>query len=207
MRLGRSRGTATATAPKREFTWPSDGQVVLHVGCGPRGATPLPAILAGPGWHEVRLDIDPGVEPDVVGNIIDLVNVEPGSVDAVWSSHNLEHVFDHEVPLALGEFLRVLRPGGTAYVQVPDLEAPARAILKGRRASTLYDSPAGPVRPLDMLYGFGPAIADGQHYMAHKCGFTRHTLAGRMRKAGFATVDVVSRDHALWATATRARER
>jgi SAM-dependent methyltransferase len=178
---------------------------VLHVGCGPRGATPLPGMFAD--WHEVRLDIDPDVEPDVVGNIVDLVNVESGAVDAVWSSHNLEHVFDHEVPLALGEFLRVLRPGGTAYVQVPDLEAPARAILKGRLDSSIYESPAGPVRPLDMLYGFGPAIADGQHYMAHKCGFTRHTLAARMRKVGFATVDVVSRNNALWATATRARER
>jgi SAM-dependent methyltransferase len=190
---------------QRDFTWPTDGQIVLHVGCGPRGATPLPGMFNGPEWHEVRLDIDPGVEPDVVGNIIDLGNVASESVDALWSAQNLEHVFDHEVPLALAAFLRVLRPGGTAYVQVPDLEAPARAILKGRLDGTLYESPAGPIRPLDMLYGYGPAIAQGHHYMAHKCGFTRHTLAKRMRSAGFATVDVVSRDYSLWATATRAR--
>jgi SAM-dependent methyltransferase len=205
MRLGTRKGPATAT--KRKFTWPTDGQIVLHVGCGSINATPLPKLFAAPEWHEVRLDIDPGVDPDVIGNIVDLANVESGSVDAVWSSHNVEHVFDHEVALALGAFLRVLRPGGTAYVQVPDLEAPARAILKGRLDSTLYESPAGPIRPLDMLYGFGPAIAEGQHYMAHKCGFTRHTLAQRMRDVGFASVDVKSRDYALWATGTRARER
>jgi SAM-dependent methyltransferase len=205
MRLGTRKRPETATPARREFRWPTDGRIVLHVGCGPHGATPLPGMFAD--WNEVRLDIDPGVEPDVVGDIVDLVNVSSESVDAVWSSHNLEHVFDHQVPLALGEFLRVLRPGGTAYVQVPDLEAPARAILKGRLDSSMYESPAGPVRPLDMLYGYGPAIAGGQHYMAHKCGFTRQTLAARMRKVGFSTVDVVSRDYSLWATATRARER
>jgi SAM-dependent methyltransferase len=206
MRLCARRRPVTEPA-RRKFTWPTDGQIVLPVGCGSIGATPLPKMFVKAEWHEVRLDIDPNVEPDLIGNIVDMVAVGSGSVDAVWSSHNLEHVWDHEVPQALGEFLRVLRPGGTAYVQVPDLEAPARAILKGKLDGTLYESSAGPVRPLDMLYGFGPAIARGEHYMSHKCGFTRHTLARRMRDVGFATVDVVSRNMALWATATRARER
>lgn len=205
MRLGTRKRPAEPA--RREFTWPTDGQIILHVGCGPLGGAFVPEKFDGPGWHEVRLDIDPDVDPDVIGTITDMVAVESGSVDAIWSSHNLEHVFDHEVPLALAEFLRVLRPGGTAYVQVPDLEAPARAILKGRLDGTLYESPAGPIRPLDMLYGHGAAIAAGRHYMAHRCGFTRQTLAKRMRDAGFSTVDVQSRDMALWATATRARDR
>jgi predicted SAM-dependent methyltransferase len=33
-----------------------------------------------------------------------------GSVDAVVSSHNMEHLYPHEVPLALAEFVRVLKP-------------------------------------------------------------------------------------------------
>lgn len=202
MRLGTRKRPSSGSS---SFEWPTAGKVVLHVGCGPKHAELLPVYLRTDEWQEVRLDIDPDVQPDVIGTIVDMVAVESGSCDALWSSHNLEHVFDHEVPLALGEFLRVLRPGGTAYVQVPDLEAPAREILKGRLDGTLYESPAGPIRPLDMLYGYGPAISTGKHYMAHKCGFTRQTLAKRMRKAGFETVNVVSRDRALWATATRAR--
>jgi SAM-dependent methyltransferase len=205
MRLG-TRKRPTAAPARPAFRWPDDGKIVLHVGCGPIGATPLPDMFDPDDWHEVRLDIDPGVDPDVVGTITGMDDVASESVDAVWSSHNLEHVHPHEVPLALAEFLRVLRPGGTAYVQVPDLEVPARAILKGRLDVKLYDSPAGPVTPLDMLYGYGPAIARGEHYMAHNGGFTRHTLARRLDEAGFASVNVVSKNHALWATATRSRK-
>lgn len=176
---------------------------MLHVGCGMRGETPLPGIFAD--WHEVRLDIDPGVDPDVIGTIVDMEAIASESSDALWSSHNLEHVFPHEVPRALAEFHRVLRPGGVAYVQVPDLEAPARAVLKGRLDATLYESPAGPITPLDMFYGHGAAIAAGRTYMAHRCGFTRHTLARRLKEAGFVSVDVVSRDYGLWSTAVRPR--
>jgi SAM-dependent methyltransferase len=203
MRLGTRK---QATLARRAFQWPTDGKVLLHVGCGERDHRLLPDFLTGPEWNEVRFDIDPDVDPDVVGTIVDMVNVESESADALWSSHNLEHIFDHEVALALGEFHRVLRPGGTAYVQVPDLEAPAREILKGRLDRTFYESPAGPIRPLDMLYGLGSSIATGKHYMAHRCGFTRQTLSSRMRKVGFATVHVISKDYSLWATATRARE-
>jgi SAM-dependent methyltransferase len=202
MRLGTRRRDAAAPA-RRDFRWPTDGKVVLHVGCGMRGETPLPAMFAD--WNEVRLDIDPGVDPDVIGTIVDMEAIASESADALWSSHNLEHVFPHEVPRALAEFHRVLRPGGIAYVQVPDLEAPARAVLKGRLDAPLYESPAGPITPLDMFYGHGAAIADGRTYMAHHCGFTRHTLARRLKEAGFASVDVASRNYALWATATRAR--
>ena len=205
MRLGARKRSAVAPG-RPEFRWPTKGKIVLHVGCGPINATPLPDRFATDEWHEVRLDIDPGVEPDVVGTITDMVDVTSESVDALWSSHNLEHVHPHEVPLALAEFLRVLRPGGTAYVQVPDLEVPARAILKGRLDAKVYDSPAGPITPLDMLYGHGAAIARGEHYMAHNGGFTRHTLARRLDEAGFATVNVVCKNYALWATATRSRK-
>jgi SAM-dependent methyltransferase len=204
MRLGTRKRSQAEAPTRREFRWPTAGKIVLHVGCGPIDALPLPSMFDD--WHEVRFDIEPAVKPDIVGSITEMANVASESVDAVWSSHNLEHVHPHEAPLALSEFFRVLRPGGTAYVQVPDLEVPARAILKGRLDAKLYDSPAGDITPLDMLYGLGTAIARGEHFMAHKGGFTRHTLARRLDEAGFATVNVVSRSYSLWATATRSRK-
>ena len=39
------------------------------------------------------------------------------SVDAILSSQNIEHLYPHEVALALKEFLRVLRPDGFAVIQ------------------------------------------------------------------------------------------
>ena len=74
-------------------------KTVLNVGCGPQGR---PHGFAGPaqGWTALRLDIDPAVEPDVVDTMTDMSAVATGSVDAVVSSHNIEHLYPHEVPLA-----------------------------------------------------------------------------------------------------------
>jgi SAM-dependent methyltransferase len=185
-------------------TWPSDRKILLHVGCGRKGSAPVADELQTPEWHEVRFDIDPEVEPDIIGTIVDMSGVDSMSVDAIWCAHNLEHIFAHEVPQTLREFYRVLRPGGVAHIQVPDISVPARAIAKGRLESVLYESPAGPVTARDMIFGFGPAIERGEHFMAHRTGFTRDSLAKKLSAAGFSDVRVVARpDLALWATAGR----
>ena len=72
---------------------------LLHVGCGPLhiDATPF-----GPlGWRELRLDIDPDCSPDLIGSMTDMAAVAAASVDAIFSSHNLEHLEAHAVPIAL----------------------------------------------------------------------------------------------------------
>lgn len=178
-------------------------RTVLHVGCGMADPRKLPAAFFEPGaWREVRLDIDPGVAPDIVATITDMGMVESGGVDAVWSAHNLEHLFAHEVPLALAEFRRVLRPEGFALITVPDLQQAAELVAQDRLAEAAYISPAGPIAPLDMLYGHGAAIAAGNHFMGHRTGFTARTLEIALRQAGFGLVRVI-RDNAfaLWATA------
>ena len=51
-----------------------------------------------------------------------------------------------------------------------------------------YTSQAGPITPLDVLYGHGAALAAGHHYMAHKTGFTLRVLTQALQTAGFQTV-------------------
>ena len=147
---------------------------VLHVGCG---RTRLPDWLDG--YAEVRLDIDPNAEPDVCASMVDMGEIGP--FDAIYTTHTLEHIYPHEVPVALGEFKRVLKPGGFAVIVVPDLE--------GVEATdeVLYDSPAGPVCGLDMIYGMSSLVAINPH-MAHRCGFTAKTLREVLEAAGFAKV-------------------
>lgn len=178
-------------------------RTVLHVGCGMADPRKLPpAFFAPDAWREVRLDIDPGVAPDIVATITDMRAVDSASVDAVWSAHNLEHLFAHEVPLALAEFRRVLRPEGFALVTVPDLQRAAELVAQDRLADPAYVSPAGPIAPLDMLFGHGAAIAAGNHFMAHRTGFTARTLEAALCGAGFGAVRVVrDESFALWATA------
>lgn len=181
-------------------------RTLLHVGCGVAHPDKVPAAYFAPGaWREVRLDIDPAVAPDIEASITDMGTVPDASVDAVWSSHNIEHLFAHEVPLALAEFHRVLRPGGFALIATPDLQQAAGLIAAGQLEEPAYMSAMGPISPVDILYGFRPSIAAGNAFMGHRTGFTAASLERALLAAGFASAQVIRDGHfALWASAVRA---
>lgn len=181
-------------------------QVFLHVGCGPARKPDTTQTFAGPHWRELRLDIDPAVSPDIVGAMTDMAAVAPESVDAVFSSHNLEHLYAHEVTVALGEFVRVLRPDGFLVLTCPDLQSVAALVAQDRLLEPAYMSPAGPIAPIDILYGHRPQIAAGNLFMAHRCGFTRRVLEGLLRASGFMAVGCIARGAPffdLWAVALK----
>lgn len=177
-------------------------RALLHVGCG---RAPLPASFAPQKWQEIRYDIDPAVEPDLVGSICDMSQVADASVDAIFSSHNLEHLATSEVPHALREFLRVLRPGGVAWIIVPDLQSLAERMAAGDLDGELYRSPAGPITVLDVLWGHQASLAAGQQHMAHRTGFSAATLRRRLIEAGFAPVRIERRPEAFEMFATAGR--
>jgi SAM-dependent methyltransferase len=176
---------------------------VLHVGCGAYTSEKLHAAFRDDNWHEVRLDINAAVHPDIVATITDMAPVADGCVDAVFSSHNLEHLYPHEVPVALREFKRVLKPTGFALITLPDLQEVARLVATGKLDEPVYMSPLGPIAPLDILYGYRPDLAAGNMFMAHHTGFTSQMLVNALIGAGFvaATVQRVPPTFSLWAIA------
>lgn len=181
-------------------------QKVLHVGPGHRNSgAQLPAALQDNGWQEIRLDIDPGNEPDLLGSMLDMAAVASESVDAVYSAHNIEHVFAHEVPLVLAEFSRVLKPNGFVVLTCPDLQTVCALVADNKLTEAAYNSPAGPITPLDILYGHGASLEAGHHFMAHKTGFTEKSLTQALVSAGFANVASKRRMRGLdlWAVATK----
>lgn len=161
---------------------------VLHVGCGYPSAHRLHSIFrAGDEWQEIRLDIDEKVKPDIVCSTVDMsASISTGSVDAVWTSHTIEHLYDHEVSAALAEFRRVLAPNGFLLLRCPDLETVAESLLCNGIEHIVYELPAGPVTPLDILYGYRPSVADGNLFMAHRTGFTDKRMGRMLMEAGFA---------------------
>ena len=163
----------------------------------------LPVCFQTAQWQEIRLDIDPRVKPDIIGSITDLNAVASASVDAIWSSHNLEHLNSFEVPLALAEFKRVLKPDGFALISLPDLRAIARHIAGDQLSEPLYQSAAGPISALDVVFGHQASLAGGNHFMAHRTGFTASTLGKSLLDAGFSEARV-HEGHRwdLWAVAT-----
>jgi SAM-dependent methyltransferase len=177
----------------------------LHVGCGPKKKEQTTRTFAQPDWQEIRFDIDQAARPDIVGTMLDMSAVAAESVDAIFSSHNIEHLYPHEVPLALKEFLRVLKPDGFLVLTCPDLQSVARLIADDKLTDAAYTSPAGPIAPLDILYGHRSQMAAGNLYMAHRCGFTLRVLIGTLQANGFSGVAGQQRADAfaLWAVATK----
>ena len=180
--------------------------VFLHVGCGQNTKVRTTRAFNTPEWTELRLDIDPAVVPDIVGTMTDMRAVADASVDAIYSSHNIEHLYPHEVPLALAEFRRVLKPGGFAVVTCPDLQAVAELVAQDKLTQPAYQSPAGPISALDILYGHRPALAQGNLFMAHRTGFTLSSLMHAFNTSGFGGCAGLRQPppmYALWVVAAR----
>jgi SAM-dependent methyltransferase len=185
------------------FQVPAGRKLLLHVGSGPKNLKVVHPLFRTPEWVEVRLDIDPNAEPDLVASMLDMSAVPADSVDAVWSGNNLEHLYPHEVPTALREFLRVLKSDGFALIAVPDLRRIAQAVAADRLTEPLYDTPAGKVTPLDALFGFGSALAAGNLFMAHHTGFTPRSLDAALRESGFNHVELYQGEWEFLALARR----
>jgi ubiquinone/menaquinone biosynthesis C-methylase UbiE len=182
-------------------------QKFLHVGCGYKRKFQTTKGFNTEAWTEVRFDIDKEVNPDICGSMTDMSVLEDASYDAIYSSHNIEHLFPHEVPKAFYEFHRVLNESGFAIITCPDLKSVCQLVAEDKLMTTVYNSPAGPITPLDMLYGLRPSLERGQVFMAHNCGFTESVLRSCLHDAGFKAIGTLTRGYApffdLWAIASK----
>lgn len=93
----------------------------LHLGCGLRRL---------PGF--VHVDNRPGTDPDLIADVGNLEGVEDNSVELVYACHVLEHIPRPDVADVLREWRRVLAPGGTLRVSVPDFRMLAHMYVGDR---------------------------------------------------------------------------
>jgi predicted SAM-dependent methyltransferase len=190
----------------RELFFASPGNTtrrVLNVGSGQKSVRRLKALFDPADWTEIRIDLNPAVEPDVIGSMTDLrAHFDRRTFDAIWSSHSLEHLHNHEIPTALTEFRRALKDDGFAIITCPDLEIVMTLFLEHGPDHVVYQSAAGPITPpLDMMFGHSPSIASGHVHMAHRSGLTSERLGGLLLQAGFFEVVTKRQDFDLWALA------
>lgn len=113
-----------------------------------------------------------------------------GTVDHILCSHFLEHVYPSEAESILADFRRVLRPGGTLHVIVPDLAVLASRYAEARkrgeagaadefvRESLLSRPTPGTIkyRWLEFRGGFG---------LQHRWMYDRESMTARVKDAGF----------------------
>ena len=160
----------------------------LHAYSGATARQRTTQVFSRPEWEEVKMDPNPGSKPDIVGSLTKAEGLGDASFDAVFTARSLEHLYPHEVDAALKESLRVLKPEGYMVIVAVDIEEACLRASQGRLLEKAYDSPAGPVTPLDIIYGFRPAIAAGKPGYACHTGFTTQSLGTTVTRAGFASV-------------------
>jgi predicted SAM-dependent methyltransferase len=139
-----------------------------------------------PGWE--ILDVNPGPHVDHLGNAVDLGRFADGTFVEVYASHVLEH-FDYKEALvaALREWHRVLTPGGTLRLSVPDLDILAHLVLQ-RHVLDVNQR----FQVMRMIFG---GHVDGHDY--HLVGLNQEFLAGFLAAAGFDQLQRVQR-HGLF---------
>jgi glycosyltransferase involved in cell wall biosynthesis len=147
--------------------------VVLNVGCGQTRLDAQSKFFVD--WDEIRVDAYDNPTADIITSIVELEKIPNESVDCVWASHVVEHNYWHQLPALFNNMLRVLKEDGFAVVRVPDLGSIADKIEDGL-LEIEYNSSAGPVSVIDMIYGHRGFVESWGEGMSHKIGFTKKSM-------------------------------
>lgn len=133
-----------------------------------------------PGWKILNIQPGPGV--DYVGDCTDLSQFADGSIEEIYASHVLEHLgYGEKLPHALGEFNRVLKPGGMARISAPDFEILCRMFVDPRYSAEQR------MHVMRMAFG-GQVDADDFHHV----GLSFEILSDFLKRAGFSRVERVA---------------
>lgn len=138
----------------------------LNIGCGQ-------AHVKG----YVNCDVQAGKRtPDLICDARS-VPLDDGVASEVMALHLIEHFYLWEAPAVLGEWRRLLKPGGLLVLELPNLEAACRNLLAGTPDS----------QSMWPLYG-DPSHCDP--YMMHKHGYTPKTIRQLLIDVGFVMVEL-----------------
>ena len=131
------------------------------------------------GWHLLSPKVKLGV--DYVGDCKDLSKFPDACCDQVYAHHIIEHSpYKKELPAALAEIHRILKPGATLQVSVPDLDVLCQLFLDRRMSFK--------ERFHIMRIMFGGQVDPNDF---HFIGLNFEFLADYLTKAGFRNVQRV----------------
>lgn len=158
--------------------------VKLVLGCGPLPMHPMHYKWIDDSW--ILTDLHPK-DPNVLKMDAQSIDYPNKSVDALYASHLLEHIGFKQTLETLKEWHRVLKPGGTITINVPDFEwACERFLANYKRGKATGSKHFKHYSDFWEIF-FGNHIHDGEY---HKAGFTQKTLQEALNRVGFKNVRV-----------------
>ena len=108
--------------------------------------------------------------------------IPDASVEAIYFSHCLEHIWPYRHSFVLSQFMRVLIPGGKIRVVVPDMQIQMEryAKEKGSTPGLLANC---------MSWWFDPTVDDqGEVHLSHVCGFDWWALSELFGRMAFSDI-------------------
>jgi len=140
----------------------------VHLGCWSRNI---------PGWVNVDLCDLPHIHHKT--SIDNLEMFDDSSCDLLYSSHSFEYFDVIDAPIVLNEWKRVLKPGGTLRLAVPDFQA----------LSELYAQTGDIKKVLGPLFGRMEIVTEnGNKKIFHKTACEFNSLEKLLNSCGFSDV-------------------
>ena len=144
------------------------------------------------GWISIDIEYKSNIRIDISKEGLPFSDNE---VDAIYSSHTLEHIYPDRVDFVLSEFYRVLKPGALVRIVVPDFVIAMNAYMKGDfnflrdKAIPLPGCIESPLQHLISWchsYYFG---IDNTRKFGHVTGFDKDTVELLLKRAKFININ------------------
>jgi|Deesub1362A_J573_1020465.scaffolds.fasta_scaffold03306_5 predicted SAM-dependent methyltransferase len=154
----------------------SENKIKLHVGCG---QVILPGYINIDGYDNTKRPEHFQTSADMILKAEELdKEFEPESVDEIRSHHMFEHISILDVDRTLRCWNKILKPNGLVWIETPDFEYCARAIL----SSSFTEEE----KEVFYRHIFGSQVGPGEF---HKNGLTKARLTYLLENYGFKVIE------------------
>jgi predicted SAM-dependent methyltransferase len=140
----------------------------LHIGCGDQKL---------PGFINIDLVYSPAV--DIICDAKNLALFDDNSINEIYASHVLEHIYPYQIAETLHEWHRVLVTGGILRLAVPNFDA----------LISLYNTTHDLNIVLGLLYGRGCKYPLGEN-ATHKTVYTFNSLKRILLHNNFSKIEL-----------------
>lgn len=123
------------------------------------------------GYINVDLDGNADIHADVCS-----IPLPDSSVDEILAIHVLEHLERWNAPKALVEWFRLLKPGATLVIELPDIIKCCENLIAG-------------IRKEDSIYGLYGDPTMENPLMCHRWAYSEDELSVMLKEVGFVRVE------------------